>query len=1280
MESILDEIDSMIGELDDINFSPNHKKEVTKKDPDALDIKDGTANGGQNFSDLINELAAFNPTPAAKEKTLTRGASTDSMTTHQLMRGGSLRSRSEEKESSRKVSIDSSPKAREREKSVTSSPRNHGDSVTSRDSSGSISRKRSLSRQNTLENFTLIPSPSENIKIHMADGNMIKTVRVERSQTAWDLCLCMVLKNDLPICGNWTLVERIVNNGCERTLEDHEVVIKVYKSWGPNSQNRLSLVNNNKKWQFLETPEMFFSSNVLDRVRGRSRDEIEEVLTEEYFSEKAPPVEGYLHFKDQKHNWGRKYFILRSSGLYYSTKGKSRAPQDLACFTTLQDMSIYFCVNAKTDHKSPTEHAISFKPGSGNVSMKDMKCVAAETEEDILRWYHALRVVKHGDKIPENRAVVLLEVTQEIERVHNQKKLARDAAIKKEEEEKMAIEEEEKKIEEERIEKEKMMKEEERKNQQRLGAVPPKPDLSKKPSPPPPSPKPSRAALQKPAASPKPVPSPKPDLRKKMHLPVPPAKPRTESPASSRSSTPQLPRTQQSATPPPPPQFSQPPKPLLPQQIPPPVNPPPILPVSTVDSSKEFTPNKAGFADAQAQLARSLNGTIKRGSIKHSTKPNPSTSHKSTVSGPPQTFQPTSPPVNNLPDPVDDLPPPPPEVLGGQQQVPIVPAPIPDRPDINATPSRSKIAAMVKNLNAPQKAVDKTVLESQSSESSGRNNVSELTSMLNRTLKKSQTTSGLTNQHSTPQKPNHKPNMSNMPRSLTCPQIDVVSQPHPAAPAQRPVPAGSVHDRAAELAKVMSGKAPPRQSPVLPAQSPFANQPPLPPPKQFSSGAPPPPRAFSQNNTPAFQPNSAPPARQPPSTSRPIQPPPQPPGPMRAPPPAIPPAANYTTPALPSRKDSLMASRNRTTSGSSGGSHGSSARGGSVASHAGSQEPPGFVRPPPRTISRDNLRASSRNGHRGSRENLAMNTATTVNTSSEHGIPDIFQRGGIPGGHPGMPGRENSPQPPPRQDIPGQRPPNIPLHFPPQRFNNPAPSGRGRDSPARGWHDTLMRDNSPIEGPREQPLAVSINDIRQIGQPGLHPRQFGGSSPMNGTLNSRPGHCNPGSSGSGASEEVMYEYIEDVPCKREHLQHWLTNQYDDDTISVNSDNMMMMTSPLTPPPRSNSRRPNTAPHLQKPWFHGCIPREAANSLLAAHGLTDGLFLVRSSASSSGDFVLSMTHGGQVKHFQITQRGGSPPWYAIEDGPCFPDINKLVDHYSASADRLPSKLSCYCLKG
>jgi len=33
----------------------------------------GTANGGQNFADLINDLAAFNPAPVSKDKTLKKG-------------------------------------------------------------------------------------------------------------------------------------------------------------------------------------------------------------------------------------------------------------------------------------------------------------------------------------------------------------------------------------------------------------------------------------------------------------------------------------------------------------------------------------------------------------------------------------------------------------------------------------------------------------------------------------------------------------------------------------------------------------------------------------------------------------------------------------------------------------------------------------------------------------------------------------------------------------------------------------------------------------------------------------------------------------------------------------------------------------------------------------------------------------------------------------------------------------------------------------------------------
>ena len=40
---------------------------------------------------------------------------------------------------------------------------------------------------------------------------------------------------------------------------------------------------------------------------------------------RVPEIEGYLHFKDfSKKSWSKKFFFLRGSGLYCSTKGKSK--------------------------------------------------------------------------------------------------------------------------------------------------------------------------------------------------------------------------------------------------------------------------------------------------------------------------------------------------------------------------------------------------------------------------------------------------------------------------------------------------------------------------------------------------------------------------------------------------------------------------------------------------------------------------------------------------------------------------------------------------------------------------------------------------------------------------------------------------------------------------------------------------------------------------------------------------------------------------------------------
>jgi len=40
--------------------------------------------------------------------------------------------------------------------------------------------------------------------------------------------------------------------------------------------------------------------------------------------ETMPDVQGYLHMKEGKRSWKKHFFVLRASGLYYSTKGNSK--------------------------------------------------------------------------------------------------------------------------------------------------------------------------------------------------------------------------------------------------------------------------------------------------------------------------------------------------------------------------------------------------------------------------------------------------------------------------------------------------------------------------------------------------------------------------------------------------------------------------------------------------------------------------------------------------------------------------------------------------------------------------------------------------------------------------------------------------------------------------------------------------------------------------------------------------------------------------------------------
>ncbi|XP_073957796.1 SH2 ankyrin repeat kinase isoform X2 [Choristoneura fumiferana] len=93
------------------------------------------------------------------------------------------------------------------------------------------------------------------------------------------------------------------------------------------------------------------------------------------------------------------------------------------------------------------------------------------------------------------------------------------------------------------------------------------------------------------------------------------------------------------------------------------------------------------------------------------------------------------------------------------------------------------------------------------------------------------------------------------------------------------------------------------------------------------------------------------------------------------------------------------------------------------------------------------------------------------------------------------------------------------------------------------------------------------------------------------------------------------------------------------------------------------------------WFHGKISRDSAEKLLKEEG-EDGVFLVRESNTSPGDYVLSVLHQGDVVHYQI-RRHGEDAFFSIEEHTTVHGLDTLIQHYRGDSNGLVTRLSVVC---
>ena len=252
------------------------------------------------------------------------------------------------------------------------------------------------------------------IKVFTSDGSA-KSLLVDEKMTVGQVTRILAEKNHVSLDPKWALVELVPDLYMERVYEDHEMLVENCLLWKVDSKNTLWFIERPEKFDLFLRPEVYLLGSSSSQRDDSMEEHCRQELVEEYFSSTgvgAPEVEGFIWLKSEnKKSWKKFHFILRTSGLYYSPKGK-KTSKDLLCLCTFDVNQVYYGVGWKRKFKAPTDFCFGIKhPQIQAKNPKYIRYLCVDSQKELHQWVTGIRMAKNGRHLHDNYRGLVEEIT-----------------------------------------------------------------------------------------------------------------------------------------------------------------------------------------------------------------------------------------------------------------------------------------------------------------------------------------------------------------------------------------------------------------------------------------------------------------------------------------------------------------------------------------------------------------------------------------------------------------------------------------------------------------------------------------------------------------------------------------------------------------------------------------------------------------------------------------------------------------------------------------------------